>query len=174
LRCQYVNVAKVPLRYTGPSLSITVEGVLDGTPAQMLVDTGASDTMLTRTGTERRGMRLWNSGEVRYGIGGATSIYAAQIKDISAGPARGAKGTLQVVGITGDTPAYDAILGASFLLQHDLEFSLAAKGINFFRRSRFLSTRARWPARIPTSRCCSTATSSMPSSTAAPRPAWWT
>jgi TPR repeat protein len=132
-RCQYAQVAKVPIRYSGPSLSITMQGVIDGTPAQMLVDTGASETFLTRTGTERRALFLRNTDERRYGIGGETNIYATWLKDFSAGPARSSKGWLRVIGETGFTPEYDAILGASFLLQTDLEFSLATKEISFFR-----------------------------------------
>ena len=131
--CKYVQVAKVPIRYSGPSLSITMEGVIEGTPARMLVDTGAVESFLTRTGTERRGLYLRNTGELRQGIGGETSIYATRLKDFSAGPARSTPGWVRVIGETGFTPEYDAILGAPFLLQTDLEFSLASKAISFFR-----------------------------------------
>ena len=46
--CKYVEFASVPLRYTGPHLEITMTGSINGTPALMLVDTGAGDTVLTR------------------------------------------------------------------------------------------------------------------------------
>jgi predicted aspartyl protease len=35
-----------------------VDGIIDGTAATMLVDTGADTTYLTLTGTEKRGLLL--------------------------------------------------------------------------------------------------------------------
>jgi len=132
-RCRYLAVAKLPLRYTGPSLQVTTDGVIDGTPALMLVDTGAYDSFLTRTGTERRGMRLSNLGRVAEGVGGLSSIYQTRIKEFVAGPARSERGFMRVLSDFGDTPSYDAVLGAPFLLQADLEVSLATKEMKFFR-----------------------------------------
>lgn len=131
--CRYTAVARVPVSYTGPSLSPTIPGVIEGKPAHMLVDTGAFETLLTRTGTERRGMLLRNTGTLAHGIGGSTRLYAAKVKDFGVGPARSAAGYLRVVADTGFTPDFDAIVGAPFLLQADLEVSLATKEIKFFR-----------------------------------------
>lgn len=132
-RCRYVTVGKLPLQYTGPSLQVTTEGVINGTPATMLVDTGAYDTFLTRTGTERRGMKLSNLGRVAQGVGGFSSIYQTRIKEFVAGPARSERGHMRVLSDFGFTPSFDAILGAPFLLQTDLEISLAAKEMKFFQ-----------------------------------------
>ncbi|HEX9173286.1 MAG TPA: aspartyl protease family protein [Telluria sp.] len=132
-KCRYTAVARLPVSYTGPSLSLTVPGFIDGTPAHMLVDTGAFETLLTRTGTERRGMRLRNTGHLAYGVGGSSRLYSAKIKEFSVGPARSAAGYLRVIGDTAFTPHFDAIVGAPFLLQADLEISLATKEIKFFR-----------------------------------------
>ena len=131
-KCTYTPLAKLPLRYTGPSLMITTEGTINGTPAVMLVDTGAYKTFFTRTGTERRNMKLKYTGHDAYGIGGASSIYETRITDFSAGPARLTKGFMPVLSDFGFTPTFDAILGAPFLLQTDLEVSLATKEITFF------------------------------------------
>ena len=132
-RCRYVTVGKLPLQYTGPSLQVTIEGVINGTPATMLVDTGAYDSVLTRTGTERRGMKLSNLGRVARGVGGYSSIYQTRIKEFVAGPARSERGHMRVISDFGFTPSFDAILGAPFLLQTDLEISLATKEIKFFQ-----------------------------------------
>lgn len=131
--CKYVNIASVPLRYTGPSLEITMEGALDGTPARLLVDTGADITVLTRTGTEPRGMTLWNNGGLASGVGGYSRVYNARFKEFRAGPASAKNGTLRVLHDFGYAPSYDGILGSPFLLQADLEFALAEKTIRFFR-----------------------------------------
>jgi TPR repeat protein len=131
--CQYVELSKVPLHYTGSSLEITMEGRINGTPAQLLVDTGSHTTMMTRTGTENRGLRLRMTGEHIYGIGGYSRLYQARVDDFQAGPAKSSKGWIPVIGDTGSAPAFDAIVGAEFLMQADLELSLATKEIKFFR-----------------------------------------
>lgn len=130
--CQYVQLAKLPLRYTGPSLELTMDGTIDGTPANLLVDTGAFETALTRTGTEKRGLSLSMTGKSVVGIGGYSRLYNARVREITAGPTSSGKGWLPVIGDTGYAPAYDAIVGAPFLLQRDLEIALAEKEIRFF------------------------------------------
>lgn len=131
--CKYVNIASVPLRYTGPGLELTMEGSLNGTPATWLVDTGASDTALTRTGTEPRDMTLWNTGTSVRGVGGYSRVYNTRFKEFRVGPVSSRPGTLRVISDFGTAPAQDGIIGAPFLLQADLEFSLAEKQIRFFR-----------------------------------------
>lgn len=131
--CRYLQVAKLPLHYRGPSLDITMDGTIDGTPAVMLADTGSSDTWLTRTATEKRGLRLRPSAHRIRGVGGMSATYTTRIDDFSAGPAKSSRGWVQVVGDTGTAPAFDAIVGAPYLLQTDMELSLADKEIRFFR-----------------------------------------
>lgn len=131
--CQYVQLARLPLHYTGPSLEITMDGVINGTPAVMLADTGAFDTMLTRTGTEKRGLRLRSTANRIHGVGGMSTLYTTRLDSFAAGPAKSSQGWVQVVGDTGSAPAFDAIVGAPYLLQADMELALADKEIRFFR-----------------------------------------
>lgn len=131
--CQYQLLATLPVRYTGPSLSLTIEGQINGTPAQMLVDTGAQGSMLTRTGVERRKLQRHLSDETWTGIGGETQMYTAWVKQFRAGPTVTTNEYLRVLGQTGRPPFHDAIVGAPFLLQTDLEISLATKEIRFFK-----------------------------------------
>ncbi|MGX4642077.1 retroviral-like aspartic protease family protein [Massilia sp. SYSU DXS3249] len=131
--CKYVEVARLPLQYTGPALQVTTVGSINNTPATMLVDTGAWQTVLTRTGTERRDMVLRNTGRYARGVGGSARIYETRVKEFSTGIAGGAKGYMKVLTDFGATPTFDAIIGAPFLLQADLEISLATKEMKFFR-----------------------------------------
>jgi predicted aspartyl protease len=151
--CQYVQLGKIPLHYTGPGLQVTMDGTLNGTPALMLVDTGAFQTMLTRTGTEKRDMSLMMTGQSVRGIGGYSRVYSARVREIAAGPAKSAKGFLQVISDMGSAPAFDAIVGAPFLLQRDLEIDLAGKEIRFFQplgcRDSFLAYWDREAVEIP-------------------------
>jgi predicted aspartyl protease len=133
--CAYVEAAQVPIHYTGPGLEITIDGMINGTPALMLADTGASHTALTRTGTEKRGLALRMTREESVGIGGFSRLYTTRVDQFAAGPAKNGKGWMPVLGDTGNTPSFDALVGAPFLLQTDLEFALADKQLRFFRPS---------------------------------------
>jgi predicted aspartyl protease len=131
--CKFVQVAEVPLHYTGPSLQVMTDGTINGVPGPMLVDTGAFESMLTRTGTERRDLRLSFTGSHAIGIGGYSRLYNTRLRDFTVGPAKSGHGWFLVVGDTGEAPAFDAIVGAPFLLQADMELSLAEKKMRFFR-----------------------------------------
>ena len=139
------------MRYTGPGLNLTIDGQIDDTHADMLVDTGAELSMLTSAATARRALQLHASDGLMMGIGGASRVYTAWIKEFRAGPTVTKNEQLGVINDFGAAPSFDAILGAPFLLQTDLEISLATKEIRFFRRSR---TNAR-PS--TTSRCTTAA-----------------
>jgi len=130
--CKYTPIAKLPLRYTGTGLEITTEGTMNGTPAELLVDTGAYATSLTRTGTERRGIRLYATGRRASGFGGTSPIYASIVNEFIVGPVRAGRSNMPVIGSFGSTPSYDGILGAPFLFQTDIEISLATKQLTFF------------------------------------------
>lgn len=131
--CRYVEIAKLPLRYSGPNLALTTAGTINDTPATMLVDTGAFDTVLTSTGIERHRLSLGATGHTAEGIGGYASIYQARIDQLGVGPAKSGRTYLPVLTDFGTPPAYDAIVGAPFLLQADMELSLATKELRFFR-----------------------------------------
>lgn len=131
-KCTYTPIGKLPLRYTGPGLEITTEGSINGTPAELLVDTGAYATVLTRTGTERRGIRLYPTGRRASGFGGTSPVYASIANEFIVGPVRAGRSNMPVLGSFGDTPSYDGILGAPFLFQTDMEISLAGKQLTFF------------------------------------------
>jgi predicted aspartyl protease len=131
--CQYVQLAKVPLHYTGLSLGITMDGTINGTPALMLADTGFHQSYLTRTGTEKRGLRLRPTAHHLHGVGGVSTVYTTQVDEFAAGPAKSSKGWIEVVGDTGSAPWFDAFVGAPYLLQTDMELAVADKEIRFFR-----------------------------------------
>ncbi|MFL6676095.1 MAG: retroviral-like aspartic protease family protein [Massilia sp.] len=133
-KCTYVEVATLPIRYAGSDLVPATDGVIDGSPATMLIDTGSDQTFLTRTAVEKRDLSLHMTGRYVEGVSGLSRIYATRLKEFAVGPARSARRLeLQVVGQTTYTPSYDAIVGAEFLFQADLELSLRDKELKFFR-----------------------------------------
>lgn len=131
--CQFLQVAQVPLHYAGAGLGLTMSGEINGKPATLLPDTGSGVTYLTRTGVGRHGLGLRASGKYVQGVAGKSRLYEARLSEFVVGPVRAKDLYLSVIGETSFTPPYDVIAGASFLLQSDLEFSLASKELRFFR-----------------------------------------
>lgn len=134
--CQFLQVAQVPLHYAGSGLGLTMTGEINGKRATMLPDTGAGVTYLTRTGIERHGLTQRSTGRYVQGVAGKSRLYDAKVAEFVVGPVRARDLYLEVVGETSFTPPFDAIVGAAFLLQSDLEFSLATKELRFFRPQR--------------------------------------
>jgi clan AA aspartic protease (TIGR02281 family) len=132
--CNYAEIARLPLRYAGMSLEPAVAGVIDGVHAVMLVDTGADSNFLTMTATLKRDLPLRVTLMHVHGVGGKSRLYTARLKDFAVGTISSpGRKELTVIKSTASTPGYDAIVGAPFLLQADLEFDLRAKQIKFFR-----------------------------------------
>ncbi|MDB5756343.1 MAG: hypothetical protein JWP34_4337 [Massilia sp.] len=133
--CRYVPVATLQLRGSGDIRQPTVDGTINGKPAVMLVDTGMRISMLVKDAADKYNVTLQQSGKYTYGIGGASVTYLARVDDFSVGAAHSGKAELGVLGNMGARPGFDAIMGANFLLQTDLEISLAEKQLKFFRAS---------------------------------------
>lgn len=131
-KCLYVEIADIPIHYAGVGLEPAVDGVINGMPARMLADTGAFTTSMTLTGTVKRDLPLSMTGEYAEGVAGFQRLYSARVNDFSIGPAKSNRST-RVFVINQDSFQYDAIVGAPFLLQSDLEVDLRAKHMRFFR-----------------------------------------
>ena len=131
--CKYVNVAELPLRYLGASFHPAVDGFINDSPAPMLIDTGSHKSYLTRRATDRLDLPLRMTGTYVNGVGGSSRVYGARIDSFALGPTRSRKMTLGVIDETGMRPDFDAIVGADFLFQADVEIALADKQLRFFR-----------------------------------------
>jgi predicted aspartyl protease len=132
-RCTYVEAATLPVRYVGEGLAPALDGVIDGTPATMLLDTGAFDTQLTMNGATRRDLNLHMTGSYIEGVGGRSRVYVTRLKEFSIGPAKSTRRPeLRVIGESNLTPAFDGIAGSPFLLQMDLEVDLRNKQVKMF------------------------------------------
>jgi predicted aspartyl protease len=134
-RCTMVEVGDMPLKYVGQGLAPAVDGVIDGAPAVLLVDTGAFDTSLTMNAVVKRDLSMHMTGRYVEGISGSSRLYAARVKEFAIGPVKSERKRIElyVIGETAFTPAFDALVGAPFLLQADMEFDLRAKRMKFFR-----------------------------------------
>jgi predicted aspartyl protease len=132
-RCKYALVTRLPIRHVGPGLVPAIEGTINGTPATMLVDTGADSAYLTMTAALRRNLTLQISRERLVGVGGFSRLYTTRLEALSVGPGSVRRPEMNVIYNTGFSPAFDGILGAAFLLDMDMEIDLRAKQLRFFQ-----------------------------------------
>jgi len=131
--CTYIELAALPVKYAGSALVPTIAGSVNGKPVHMLMDTGASTSALTRALVETLGLKLHPTVSWVSGVGGEARLYEARIDDMEVGPTRSGSTIMRVIGEPGSLPWFDAIVGAPFLMQADLEVFLAEREIKFFR-----------------------------------------
>jgi predicted aspartyl protease len=139
--CKYVPVTKLALDIRKGSHHPFVAGSINGVPARMMVSTGYTRTFLMRAGAERLKLPLDLSGKYSYGLGGASVTYLAHIDDIALGDFHTGRMVAPVMGnaamndLKPVNDRYDATVGADYLLQTDMELSVADKTMRFFRAS---------------------------------------
>jgi len=133
--CRYIPIAKIPVEFPDGAHQATVNGSINGTPVRMLVDTGAHSSQLMRASAERLGLPLTASGAYSYGVGGASVTYLTHVNDFALGDSHAGKTLMAVIGNVATRAPHDAIVGADFLLQTDMELSLKDKFLQFFRAS---------------------------------------
>ena len=131
--CKYLNIGDLQLRFQGDNFKPVVEGSINKVPATMLVDTGAYASLLTPTAVERLDLTPRVTGEHAVGVGGLSRLYSARLSEFGIGPAHVERANLRVIGDMGVAPEFDAIVGADFLFQTDLEIDIADKAVRFFR-----------------------------------------
>ncbi len=127
--CAMVQVAE--LNVDQNRSQFLLPAVIDGKPAQMIVDTGAWTSSLFLESAKRLGLDPASTRATFYGAGGASPVWLITLK------------SLQLGGLTAhDMPMFvagrrslggDGLLGASFLLQTDVEFDLGHGKIRFFK-----------------------------------------
>lgn len=132
-RCSYVNIGELPLQFLGSGFAPVIEGSINGKPATMLVDTGAYASALTNLAVERLDLAARATGRHAEGIGGSSRLFRVHLDEFGVGPTRSKALYLDVLGDMAWQPGFEAIIGADFLFQSDIEIALADKVVRFFR-----------------------------------------
>jgi len=144
--CHYVPLAKLDVAMSAQQMP-TVSGSVNGQTVPMLVDTGAFQSMLMRPGAERLGLALEPTGGFSDGAGGVALTYVTHVKDFGVGEAHTGRVQMPVLGTMSFKPDFDAVVGADYLLQADLELALADHFVRFLRASGCADTHlAYWDA----------------------------
>lgn len=131
--CKYVPIAKLPITYSDATHRAIIPGAVNGKPVRMIVDTGAWSTVLFRPAAERLGLSLAAHGYSN-GIGGTSVTYRSRVDDLMVGNLHSGKVPIDVIGNSSFADG-DVLVGADFLLQADMELSLADNYLQFFRAS---------------------------------------
>jgi predicted aspartyl protease len=129
-KCRYSKFAALQLDTS--ERSPHVEGVVNGQPIKVLLDTGATGTSLMRPVAERLQLPLSHTDDRSFGIGGDSEKYHASVKEFGFGPARW-KNIRMAVTWDSQDDSIDAMVGANYLLQNDIELLLRDKLIHFFK-----------------------------------------
>jgi TPR repeat protein len=132
--CKYFRLAELPLRYTGVGLQLTTDGTINHQTGPILIETGAEYSFMTSTGVFQRRLPITKSAAYAEGIGGRSALYTTNLDEFSIGSINAGKIVMMMIADTGAVPSYHAIAGAPFLLQTDMELSLAEKKLRFFSR----------------------------------------
>jgi predicted aspartyl protease len=103
-----------------------VDGEINGQPAKILIDTGATTSLVTRAEAKRRGLDLRHlTGVHIYSVGGGTEVLGAYLKSLKIDRLTDTNVPVLVTGpsVGGIDVAY--VLGDDVLSRYDVEFDLA-------------------------------------------------
>lgn len=130
--CRYTPLATLSLLDSGNHPRPLVDGSVNGQPARFYVNTGSSATRLSKAMADKLHLPLRQLPAHTNGIGGASTMYAVKVDDFAVGDIHSGKTSMTVLGNQPGNPQ-DGSLGADFLMQADVEFSMAEKTLRFFR-----------------------------------------
>jgi clan AA aspartic protease (TIGR02281 family) len=131
--CTLAKVAELPVRFAHGKL--VTDGAINGQKIGVMIDTGATRTMLLRAAAESLGLGRQKAGQ-RYrmlGIGGETNVEVASLDEFTIGQATRKGWRIMVAGEHDFGDGVAVILGEDFLDQTDVEFDIAHNAVRLFQ-----------------------------------------
>lgn len=130
--CKMVQIADWPVRLERGHL--IVDGAINGKKIGIMLDTGATTSMILRSATEQLGLtRHEVRGYRMFGIGGETHVEATSIDEFKIGQVARKNWRVLVAGERDFGRGVAFLLGEDFLGQVDLEFDLAHGAVRLFQ-----------------------------------------
>jgi len=128
-KCKLAKVAEWPVRIERNML--LVDGAIDGKPVDVMLDTGATRTLIFRTAATRIGLDAAGTRNYRmFGVGGETRIDSAMVDEFRVGDFVRKNWRMFIAGEWNF--GADVLLGEDFLQNVDIEFDLAHNAIRLF------------------------------------------
>lgn len=129
--CTLVKIADLPIRVVRNKL--IVDGTINGQKIGVVIDTGATLTLILRPATDRLGLQRYEARGYRiFGMGGETNAESVLIDDFRLGQAS-RKGWRMLVAGEHEIAEGAVLLGEDFLSQFDVEFDLAHNVVRLFQ-----------------------------------------
>lgn len=131
-KCKLVRIEEWPVRQERGHL--IVDGAINGQKIGIILDTGATSSLILRSAAVRLGLeRRWLKGYRAFGVGGETDLETAYVEEFKIGQAV-RKGWRVVVAGEQDFGGDAAfLLGEDFFRQADVEFDLAHNAVRLFQ-----------------------------------------
>lgn len=129
--CKMQELAEIPIHDEGGQLSL--DAAINGRPVRMLLDTGSSETLLSRAGVKDLGLNAVPLRGVEfYGVGGKDQAALVPVQEFKLG---GLVARKLHIFVTGLHPFGEAVgvVGARFLLQTDVEFDVPEGKLRLFK-----------------------------------------
>lgn len=130
--CKMVQIADWPVRLERGHL--IVDGAINGQKIGIMLDTGATRSLILRSATERLGLtRKVARGYRMFGVGGETYVEAADLDEFKIGQFTRKNWRVLVAGERDFGRDVAFLLGEDFLYQADVEFDLAHSAVRLFQ-----------------------------------------
>jgi len=131
-QCHYVNLVTLPFKTVNNK--VIVAGSINGKATDMVLDTGAQSTSLTKAGVENMGLTLLHSQVSSVGIGGESDTYEVVVDDMALDKYH-TKSHRRLLVLMNSFLPYNAIIGANILFSSDVEFNFTDHTVKLFRPS---------------------------------------
>jgi predicted aspartyl protease len=126
-KCIMQNFATLTLQDDG--LAISATGSINNDKAEMLIASGAPYTLVTRAETVKLGLQaVQTNGKGKK----AQEDNRVQLREFSIGAIEMGNQRILASQKLADNPGFGALIGADFLMQRDMELSLASHQLKFF------------------------------------------
>jgi lipoprotein NlpI/predicted aspartyl protease len=129
-KCKLVRIAEWPVRLQR-GLPVA-EGSINGKKVGVLLDTGASTSLITKAAAEKFDLAMRPTGDFMVGIGGQSRVFAARIEELRVGEAIVTRNLRVRVGGERPIPGVDLILGEDVFGSMDTEFDYASGVVRLF------------------------------------------
>ena len=129
-KCQFARLAEWPVRLQR-NLPV-VEGAINGNKAGVLLDTGASSSLVTKDAALRLDLFTRGTGQYAIGVGGESTVLATRIRELRIAEATVENMRVRVMGER-PIPGVDFILGDDFFRAVDLEFDYAKGMVRVYK-----------------------------------------
>src|SRR5512143_314123 len=130
-RCTLAKIAGLPVRMVRNKL--VVDGAVNGQPVGIMLDTGATSTLITRPAADRLGLIRKKTRGRMYGMGGVSEVESALVDEFRVGDATAKSRYMMVTGEHEIGDGIAVILGEDFFHVVEVEFDLPRNAVRLFR-----------------------------------------